>query len=144
MVRLDKPSFFDSKYINKVYFEYHSTPDRALPAKLPDANYLKIWSDAEQQYVGITAWRKIAPDLYMTGPTILEPEYRGKGLGKHVSQAIEDYVASMGARKVVCEVLTFNLPMVIIKLKQGYLVEGVMMHHDAHNVHQYYLGKVLK
>ena len=36
-----------------------------------------------------------------------------------------------------------NIPMIVIKLRQGYIIEGLHRDHERPGLHEYSLGKVL-
>ncbi len=124
----------------ELYLKHHSTPKKLLKKELPDANYFWIY-DQQEQLIGITSYVKKGKYLAMTERTILYPEYRGQGFGYAASVALEGKLKQKGFKKIICEVLTFNTPMIIIKIKQGFLIEGLMRNHDDVGIHQYYLGK---
>ena len=63
-------------------------------------------------------------------------------VGASLSQTIEDEVRRRGYLKVVTTIYVQNLPMIFIKLKQGYYVEGLCRDHDRPGLHEYTLGKV--
>lgn len=122
-----------------MYSKHHSTPGRLLCDELPLANYSLLF--VGKQCVGMTSYRMLSPKLAMTERTIILPEFRNQGYGKQASQVIEDHLKSKGITKIACEIFTFNHAMLFIKIKQGYLIEGLMRNHDDRNIHQYYLGK---
>ena len=73
---------------------------------------------------------------------LVGPEARGKGYGAGLSQAIEDECRRRGYKKVVTTIYVTNLPMIFIKLKQGYYFEGFHRDHDRPGLHEYTLGKI--
>ncbi len=123
-----------------LYFNHHSTPDDLLEKVLPEATYL-FASNEDFEIVGMTSYKKITSTLAITERTIVFPKYRGKGYGNLISTCLESDLKTTGVRKIVCEILTFNLPMLFIKLKQGFLIEGLQRNHDRPGTHQYILGK---
>jgi GNAT superfamily N-acetyltransferase len=92
---------------------------------------------------GITGYMKKTPYLAESVKTIVAPEFRGKGLGTVLSQSIEDEVRRAGFKKIMSTILISNLPMIFIKLKQGYIVEGIHFDHEKPGLHEYSLGKIL-
>ncbi|MGZ3688533.1 MAG: GNAT family N-acetyltransferase [Bdellovibrionota bacterium] len=94
--------------------------------------------------VGATGYFTRTPFLAETAKTVLAPAYRGKGVGAILSQVIEDEVRRAGFKKIMSSILITNLPMIIIKLKQGYIFEGTHYDHDKPGLHEYTLGKVLR
>jgi len=94
--------------------------------------------------VGCTAYMKKTPYLAESVKTVVDPSCRGRGLGVAISQAIEDELRARGFKKVMSTILIHNLPMLFIKLKQGFLIEGIHMDHEKPGLHEYSLGKVLR
>ena len=41
-------------------------------------------------------------------------------------------------------ILITNIPMIVIKLRQGYIIEGIHMDHEKPGLHEYSLGKVFR
>jgi GNAT superfamily N-acetyltransferase len=83
------------------------------------------------------------PYLAKLARTVVAPEVKNQGVGTWISQAMETRGRMLGFKKLTTSILTRNLPMLIIKLRQGWLVEGLHQDHDAPGVHEYTLGKVL-
>lgn len=101
-------------------------------------------SDGGDERVGCTAYIAKTKYLAESVKTVVDPRYRGQRLGEAISQAIEDEVKARGFTKIMSTILVGNLPMIFIKLKQGFLVEGIHMDHEKPGLHEYSLGKVLK
>lgn len=101
-----------------------------------------FWAWLGQERIGTAGFYHKTPFLAETAKTVVSPEFRGKGLGTALSQAIEDEVRRRGYLKVVTTIYVQNLPMIFIKLKQGYYVEGLCRDHDRPGLHEYTLGKV--
>lgn len=125
-----------------LYFNHHSTPKEFLADKLPEANYCFVTNE-DSELIGITSYNAKGKYLVITERTILFPKYRGQGYGALISQKLEDILREKGFKKIICEILTFNTEMLIIKIKQGFLIEGLMRNHDDKGIHQYFLGKEL-
>ena len=89
-------------------------------------------------YVGKTRY------LAESVKTVVDPAQRKRGVGAAISQAIEDEVRRAGFTKIMSTILITNIPMIIIKLKQGYLIEGIHMDHEKPGLHEYSLGKVFR
>ncbi len=104
--------------------------------------YFRAYYQGKQ--VGITGHSLKTPTLAETIKTTVFNEFRGKGLGGLISQAIEDECKRIGIKKVISTIYYFNHVMVQIKLKQGYTIEGYHPDHEAPGFHEYSLGKILK
>lgn len=107
-----------------------------------NARYFRAMLDDEQ--VGITGYVEKTPTLAETVKTTIFREFQGKGLGRLLSEAIEDECRKKGVKKVMTTIYSFNHTMIGIKLKQGYTIEGYHPDHEAPGFHEYSLGKVLR
>lgn len=101
-----------------------------------------FWAMHGNDRAGVSGFYPKTPFLAETAKTVLAPEFRGKGLGVELSQAIEDEVRRRGYKKVATTIYVMNLPMIFIKLKQGYYFEGFHRDHDRPGLHEYTLGKI--
>jgi RimJ/RimL family protein N-acetyltransferase len=102
-----------------------------------------FWAVVEGSRVGASAYVERTPTLAETVKTVIDPAYRGKRYGEMLSQAIEDQVRRDGFKKVMTTVYIDNLPMIMIKLRQGYRFEGFHPDHEKPGWHEYSFGKVL-
>jgi RimJ/RimL family protein N-acetyltransferase len=100
--------------------------------------------DGRDTVVGVTGYVKKTPYLAESVKTVMDPAFRGRGLGVQLSQAIEDEVRRAGFKKVMSTILIGNIPMIVIKLRQGFIIEGIHMDHEKPGLHEYSLGKVLR
>src|SRR5690606_36742925 len=100
--------------------------------------------ELKSEFVGIGSYDIRTRFLVETRKTIIAPEFRGKGRGTAVSWAMEDEIRKRGFKKIRSAVYSNNIPMIQIKLAQGFLIEGFHPDHDAPGLHEYSLGKVLK
>jgi GNAT superfamily N-acetyltransferase len=101
-----------------------------------------FWAMSGKRRVGVSGFIPKTPFLAETAKTVLHPDFRGKGLGATLSQAIEDEVRKRGFKKVITTIYVTNLPMIFIKLKQGYYFEGFHRDHDRPGLHEYSMGKI--
>lgn len=101
-----------------------------------------FWALYKGERVGMTGYFHKTKFLAESAKTVVDPMHRGKGLGVVLSQAIEDEIRRRGYKKVVTAIYVTNLPMIFIKLRQGYLFEGIHRDHDAPGLHEYSMGKV--
>jgi GNAT superfamily N-acetyltransferase len=105
---------------------------------------LRPGADGNDERVGCSAYMAKTKYLAESVKTVVDPKFRGQRLGEAISQAIEDEVRARGFTKIMSTILVGNLPMIFIKLKQGFLIEGIHMDHEKPGLHEYSLGKVLK
>lgn len=104
--------------------------------------YFKALKDGVQ--FGVSGYDMKTPTLVETVKTTVFEEFQGQGLGKILSEAIEEECKRIGVKKVMTTIYHFNHAMIGIKLKQGYTIEGYHPDHEAPGFHEYSLGKVLK
>ncbi|MBL7664484.1 MAG: GNAT family N-acetyltransferase [Bacteriovoracaceae bacterium] len=114
----------------------------AQDIKNGSSNY--FWAYSGDDLIGMTGYYLKTKTLAETVKTIIFKDYRGKGFGKLVSEAIEAEVKSRGVKKIMSTIYSFNIPMISIKLKQGYMIEGYHPDHEAPGFDEYSLGKILK
>ncbi len=103
-----------------------------------------FWAMSGAKRIGVTGFVEKTAYLAESIKTVIDSKYQGKGYGEKVSQAIEDEVKRRGYKKIMSTIYVTNLPMIFIKLKQGYLIEGFHPDHEKPGLHEYSLGKVLK
>lgn len=94
--------------------------------------------------VGATAYVARTKYLAESVKTVVDPARRLKGVGALISQAVEAEVRRAGFTKIMSTILIHNIPMIIIKIRQGYLIEGIHMDHEKPGLHEYSLGKVFR
>ena len=128
--------------IIKEYYPKSPYPPKVEKIMAGGVVYFRAFYEGEQ--IGMTGYDLKTPTLAETVKTTVFKDYRGKKLGKLLSQAIEDECKKLGIKKVMSTVYYFNHTMVAIKLKQGYTIEGYHPDHEAPGFHEYSLGKVLK
>jgi GNAT superfamily N-acetyltransferase len=120
------------------------------PEGLTNGHYKFFWAfddagnAAGSVRVGCCAYVEKTRYLAESVKTVVDPAQRKKGVGAAISQAIEDEVRRAGFTKIMSTILITNIPMIIIKLKQGYLIEGIHMDHEKPGLHEYSLGKVFR
>ena len=126
----------------KTHYPNSRNVPTAERVKNSTVRYFKAFHD--KKWFGITGFRQDYPTLVETVKTIVFKEFRGSGLGKKLSQEIEDYCCDMGVHKIMTSIYSYNHTMISIKLKQGYIIEGFHPHHEEMGIHEYTLGKLLK
>lgn len=148
---IDIKSRSELSWLHRFIHKYHSSPKWFLPtlAELKNENvkYFRAYvvepKALKGEFVGITSYEIRTRFLAETQKTIIAPEFRGKGWGSAVSWGMEDHIRKKGFRKIRSAVYSNNLPMIQIKLAQGFCIEGFHPDHDAPGLHEYSLGKVL-
>lgn len=126
--------------------QHHYTPEELLPHRdsylNPDTHFFK--AVVNKRVVGISCYKKLSPTYVEISKTIIDPKFRDRGFGSLLSEKMVELVKERGFKKVLSIVYTTNLKMLFIRLKQGFMVEGLMRNADAPGVHEYFLGKELE
>jgi GNAT superfamily N-acetyltransferase len=113
---------------------------------LKDGHYRFFWAfDVDSgERLGCSAYVAKTRYLAESVKTVVDPARRRAGVGAAISLAIEDEVRRAGFTKIMSTILIHNIPMIVIKLKQGYIIEGIHMDHEKPGLHEYSLGKVFR
>lgn len=93
--------------------------------------------------VGSAAYVRKTAFLAESIKTVVDPAHRQRGVGAAISRAIEDEIRRAGFTKVMSTIYIDNIPMIVIKLRQGYIIEGLHRDHERPGLHEYSLGKLL-
>lgn len=109
-----------------------------------DFLYCFFWAhDPAGALVGSAAYVRRTAFLAESIKTVVDPAHRQRGVGAAISQAIEDEIRRAGFTKAMSTIYIDNIPMIVIKLRQGYIVEGLHRDHEKPGLHEYSLGKRL-
>ena len=149
--RMDLHQPGEADWLFRFIHKHHSVPKFILPS-LEDLHsqthiYFRAFVDSSpgsKELLGVNSYEIRTHYLAETQQTILDPEFRGGGWGKVISQAVEDEVRKAGFYKVRSCIYFDNFAMLQIKLAQGYIIEGFHPDHDGPGLHEYSLGKILK
>jgi RimJ/RimL family protein N-acetyltransferase len=143
--KYDLLSTHQAQELSETLGKYFSTSpclpdvDKLLHTRI---QYFRATLDGEQ--IGLTGFDQKTPYLAETVKTTIFTPFQGRGLGKLLSQEIEDECRRQGIKKVMTTIYATNVAMIHIKLKQGYIIEGYHPDHEAPGFHEYSLGKILK
>lgn len=103
---------------------------------------LAIWSDPDEPVGFTTLTYKIGGSV-KTGPTILLPEHRRKGLGTATRHAIEAYVRKQGKRKLYCTCPDSDKFVIDYLLRSGMRIEVHLARHYRRDSGEIVFGKLL-
>lgn len=92
---------------------------------------------------GLTFGGFVTDSLFRTRTTIVRKDMRGKGIAKALNDDLEDYCKAHNVNKISCNIYTNNLPSLFLKLKRGYIIEGLHKDHDEIGSHEYLVSKFL-
>ncbi|MBK9753005.1 MAG: GNAT family N-acetyltransferase [Nannocystis sp.] len=93
--------------------------------------------------VGSAAYVRKTAFLAESIKTVVDPAHRQRGVGAAISRAIEAEIRRAGFTKAMSTIYIDNIPMIVIKLRQGYIIEGLHRDHEQPGLHEYSLGKLL-
>lgn len=95
------------------------------------------------EIVGVSFLKKITETLIKTRATVIRKDKRGSGIGSKINKNLEEHCKKNGINKICCNIYTDNIPSIVLKLKRGYLVEGLLKNHDELGRHEYIMSKFL-
>ena len=147
IMRIDLTNHENKEAIEKFYAEHYSAPQYLMPT----AHSINGESSNKEYYmymdkletVAIFAVTRLTPKHIMTSSAVVHKDHRGKGIGKKINEWYETYAKKYGYNKITSEIYVDNIPSIVLKLKRGYLIEGLMRNHDEPGKHVYTLGKEL-
>jgi len=93
--------------------------------------------------LGITFLKNITETLMETRTTVVRKDKRGQGVATMLNVFVEDIAKKKGINKISCHIYAENLTSLFIKLKRGYLIEGLLRDHDTKGQHEYFVSKTL-
>jgi ribosomal protein S18 acetylase RimI-like enzyme len=151
LVRIDLKRRSELDWLHRFIREHHSSPKQVLPAredlKNPSYRFFKAIALEPRKHqgevIGISSYEIRTRFLVETQKTIVDSAFRGLGWGRILSDAIEKQVRKDGYKKIRTTIYVDNLPMIAIKLSQGFRIEGFHPDHDAPGLDEYSLGKIL-
>lgn len=100
-------------------------------------------NDSRRNCIGFTTLTYKSGGCLKTGPTILFPQYRRKGLGLATRNAIEVRARGSGVRKLYCTCPDVNLDTVRYLMSSGMRVEAHLERHYAVTHNELVFGKLL-
>lgn len=97
----------------------------------------------DRTIIGVTSYLQYSTYTAETKHTVIRVDRRGEGLGSILSSGLEVYLKSIGYKKLTSRVFTHNIPMVVSKIKSGWIVEGTLKDHDLKGSHDYVMSKFI-
>jgi RimJ/RimL family protein N-acetyltransferase len=145
-MKLEKVDMNNVEQLQTLYNFYHrhyDAPDYLLPKKTFNKQDLYYILKDEDQVLAVTKYQYPSPFALLTSGTVVHKEMRGQGIGEKLNELTEEMAKENGITKITCQIYVDNIASVILKLKRGYLVEGLLRDHDEIGQHEYILGKRL-
>jgi ribosomal protein S18 acetylase RimI-like enzyme len=123
------------------YTRHYDAPRYLLPSN-PDEISGIYYGYFEDDYIlGVTKIDFSTPFLMHTSSTVVHTEYRNQGIASRINSYLENLAKSNGITKMTCNIYVDNLASIMVKLKRGYLIEGLLRNHDEQGKHEYVLSK---
>ena len=135
--------------VNFVKENYDTGEDYLLPKDVndlikQDGDSEVFISEDDHGIDGLSFVRFRGKSLAETYRTVVRLDCRGLGVGKKLNLVIENMLRNMKIHKIKCHIFTDNFPSIFKRLKEGYLIEGLLRNHDEPGKHEYILGKELR
>ena len=144
LIKYDLQSDLDLTELEKIFKNYfQQSPFLPSRDNLRSETTQYFRAFFHHQHIGISGIIKKTPLLAETVKSVVFQDFQGQGLGHKLSLSIEEECRKQGFKKVMTTIYHFNLKMIHIKLKQGYIIEGFHRDHEAPGFHEYSLGKLL-
>lgn len=97
----------------------------------------------ENEIIAICSIEPVTDKLSIIHSTTVKEELRGQGIGKDFNRRLELALQLKGVKKLASHVFTDNLGSIIMRLKMGYLIEGLLRDHEEMGKHEYIFGKLI-
>jgi RimJ/RimL family protein N-acetyltransferase len=125
------------------YHRHYEAPAHLLPES-PEALTGTYYAFTDGVHtLAVTKHTYVTPHLLRSNHTVVHKDFRNQGVGKRMGEAVHDMCREMGVTKITCNVYVDNIPSIVLKLKQGFLVEGLVRNHEETGRHEYIMGKEL-
>lgn len=143
LVKIDLSNIQNRQELYNFYHRNYDAPAHLLPESPESIEGIYYAFTDGVHTLAVTKHVYPTPHLLKTNHTVVHKDFRGQGVGKRLGDAVEEMVREMGVTKITCHVYVDNLPSVMLKLKQGFLVEGLLRNHEETGRHEYIMGKEL-
>lgn len=142
--KIDLKNEIERKKLLSFVNDHYTSPMPLEERDLLKDKYCFYWAYTQaEECIGCTGYTEKTRALVETVKTVVSPLHRGKGYGEALSLAIEEEIRRLGYKKIFTTIYITNLPMIFIKLKQGYRFEGFHPDHEKPGLDEYSLGKRL-
>jgi ribosomal protein S18 acetylase RimI-like enzyme len=122
------------------YSRHYKAPSHLVPKSLSGHYYKLVDGD---HILAVTRHIFLTPFLLQTCSTVVHSDIRGQGIGTVLNDLVEKDAQDRGIQKITCNIYVDNIPSIVLKLKRGYLIEGLLRDHDDKGKHEYILGKAI-
>lgn len=114
----------------KLLSEEERAGHRALKKAFGFPNAIRLGAYAEEKLIGWTVgWQDGESSFYMANSAVL-PEYRRQGVYRTLVNTLLDLLREKGFQLIRSRHVATNSPVIIAKLKQGFVINGMEL-HDA-------------
>lgn len=143
VVKIDTTNKLAREELYNFYCRHYNAPSYLLPESPDDIEgsyYAVVDVDA---IIGVTKCSYPSPFSMKTSSTVVHSAMRRQGIATLLHSTIEGIVREKGVSKIYCHIYVDNLASIIVKLKSGYLVEGLLKDQDEPGKHEYIMGKTI-
>jgi len=140
---IDKSDKKQVDRIKKFYVDNPSTFVMMDGSKLDSDNIYIALEDLSGEIVAVSSLKPLTSGLIEIWSTRVKEGSQGKGYGKRINQEMIDLARSNGYTKICSYSYTNNIPNIVLKLKMGFLIEGLFRDHEEIGSHEYMLSRKL-
>ena len=127
MAALAEPIFGDAarqRYLSELIGPDAEERDKLLRAGLPKPERIRIAAFDGERFVGCSSgWFEFGGSFYI-GLSAVDPAYRHQGIYTRMLNAVEQIVRGRGGLVISSQHVATNNPVLIAKLKLGYVIAG--------------------
>ena len=134
---------YDFMHANTVEDDTIILPDSPEDIHKPNLHFYEARGELGSVRVGIVSFKVITKHLVDLQRTMVDVEQRRKGYGLMIGSAIEDELRRLGYGKIMMSCYSTNQGIITLKLKEGYVIEGLLRNHYELGKHDYIFGKEL-
>jgi len=128
--------FYKDNPSKHVFYNLKSGPNSAY-------TYYATFENKTNEMVAITSTEAITEKLFVMHSSTVKEDKRGVGLGTAINCFAHEQAKIAGCKKIASYIYVDNLASIFMKLKMGYLIEGLLRDNEEQGKHEYILGLML-
>jgi RimJ/RimL family protein N-acetyltransferase len=143
LIKIDLTNPQNREELYNFYHRHYDAPKHLLPESPESIEGIYYAFTDGVNTLAVTRHSYPTPYLLQTHGTVVHMDYRGQGIGKRIHDSVETMAIENGVTKMSCQVFVDNISSIVLKLKTGYLVEGLLRNHEEKDKDEYIMGKEL-